>query len=44
VQIAPCGSFSGDAALTLSFSAIAYVIDDPRAEPANIYVSALFHR
>ena len=44
IQIAPCGSFSGTSALTIAYSAIAYVIDDPSSEPANIYVSALFHR
>ena len=43
VQIAACGSFSGDGALTLPYSAIAYLVDDPRADPVNIFVTALFH-
>jgi hypothetical protein len=44
IQVAPCGSFSGDGAMTLAYTAIAYVIDDPKATPVNIYVAALFHR
>lgn len=44
VQIAACGSFGGDGALILPYSAIAYVVDDPRADPVNIYVAALFRR
>jgi hypothetical protein len=44
VQLAPCGSFSGDGALTLPYPAIAYLVDDPRGEAVNIYLAALFHR
>jgi hypothetical protein len=44
VQIAACGSFNGDAAMTLPYTAIAYVIDDPRTDFVNVYVSALFRR
>ncbi len=44
VQFAPCGSFSGEWALVLPYDAIAYVVDDARAENVNIYVAALFRR
>ncbi len=41
-QVAACGSFAGDSAMTLSYSAIAYVVDDPRNQAASIYLAALF--
>lgn len=44
VQLAPCGSFAGDGAMILPYSAIAYVVDDGRSDVVNIYVTALFHR
>jgi len=44
VQLAACGSFAGDSALTLPYPAIAYVVDDPRAGAVGIYLTALFHR
>ncbi len=44
VQVAACGSFAGDGAMILPYSAIGYLIDDPRSEVVNIYLSALFHR
>jgi hypothetical protein len=42
LQVAPCGPFAGDAAMTLAYTAIAYIIDDPKSDPVNIYVAALF--
>lgn len=42
VQVAPCGPLSGDAAATLGYTAIAYVVDDPKGDAVNIYVTALF--
>jgi hypothetical protein len=42
IQVAPCGPFSGDGAMTLPYTAIAYVVDDPKSDPVNIYVAALF--
>ena len=44
VQVAACGSFAGDGAMILPYSSIGYLIDDPRSEVVNIYLSALFHR
>ena len=44
VQIAACGSFAGDGAMILPYTSIAYLIDDPRNEFVNIYLSALFHQ
>ncbi|MDZ4864703.1 MAG: hypothetical protein SGJ01_14830 [Gemmatimonadota bacterium] len=43
-QVAACGSFAGDGAMILPYSAIGYVIDDSRSEVVNIYLSPLFHR
>ena len=42
LQVAPCGSFSGDGAMTLAYTAIAYVTDDPKSNPVNIHLAALF--
>lgn len=44
VQLAPCGSFSGDAAMILPYDALAYVVDDPRSDDVKLYVTALFKR
>ena len=44
VQVAACGSFAGDGAMILPYTSIAYLIDDPRNEFVNIYLSALFHQ
>ncbi len=44
VQVAACGSFACDSAMILPYSAIGYLIDDPRSAVVNIYLSALFHR
>ena len=42
VQVAACGSFAGDSAMVLPYSAMAYVIDDPRSDAAGVYLAALF--
>jgi hypothetical protein len=44
VQVAPCSSLSGEAAMTLGYPAIAYVIDDPKADAVSIYLAALLRR
>ena len=42
-QIAACGSFGGDAAMIVPYTSIGYLIDDPRSEVVNVYLTALFH-
>ena len=44
VHVGACGSFAGDSAMTPPYSSIGYLIDDPRSEVVNIYLSALFHQ
>jgi hypothetical protein len=44
IQVAPCGSFSGDGAMTLAYTAIAYTVDDPKTEAVSIYVAGLLRR
>jgi hypothetical protein len=43
-QVAPCGSFAGDSAMIAPYTAIAYVVDDPRNEAASIYLASFFRR
>lgn len=44
VQVGAGGSSAGDGAMTLPYSSIGYLIDDPRSEVINIDLSALFHQ
>ena len=41
VQIAACGGFGSDAALTLAYAQIAYVFDDPRRDAVEITLAPI---